>query len=62
MHIAGGPAYSDLQPKKELTFAFLNLPGLQKTGRNRFSDKSCWVIKVGHLRVWVETNKFMNNL
>ena len=28
-------------PKKVLPFTFFNLPGLQKPGRNLFSDKSC---------------------
>ena len=40
-HIAGGPAFF---PKMDLPFAFFYLPGLQKPGRNRFSDKSCLVI------------------
>ena len=32
-------------PKKVLPFAFFfNLQGHQKSGRNLFSDKSCWVI------------------
>ena len=32
-------------PKKVLPFAFFNLPGLQKQGRNHFPKNSCWGIK-----------------
>ena len=30
--------------KRYYHLRFFNLPGLQKPGRNRFSDKFCWVI------------------
>ena len=37
-----GQLISSYTPEKDLTFAFFfNLPGLQKPGRNRFSDKIC---------------------
>ena len=45
VYIAAGPAYYVLHPQKSITIGvFFNLPGLQRPGRNHFSDKSCWVI------------------
>ena len=45
-------------PKKVLPFAFFNLPGLLKPGRNRFSDKSLR-FKIGHN---MSRNKNMNTI